>query len=64
MADLQTESNSLLAVLPLRYTAMHHPFTSPKDEDMHLMEKGPDGYDPKKIGQVGKQQIASHLFAL
>jgi len=36
-----------------RYTAMHHPFTSPKKEDEHLMEKKADGtFDKDKIGLV------------
>ena len=36
-----------------RYHAMHHPFTSPKAEDAHLLEKGEDGnFDPVKIGKV------------
>ena len=36
-----------------RYNAMHHPFTSPKAEDYHLLEKGPDGkYDPDKVGKA------------
>merc|ERR1719419_71095 len=37
-----------------RYTAMHHPFTSPKDDDFKLMEKDETTgeFDLKKIGQV------------
>jgi len=37
-----------------RYTAMHHPFTSPKEEDFKMMEKDPmtGEYDVNKIGRV------------
>ena len=37
-----------------RYTAMHHPFTSPKVEDMKYMEKDPKTgkFDQEKIGKV------------
>merc|ERR1719419_827697 len=37
-----------------RYTAMHHPFTSPKDEDFKLMEKDSETgeYDVNNIGRV------------
>jgi len=37
-----------------RYTAMHHPFTSPKDEDFKMMEKDEKTgeYNLSKIGKV------------
>jgi len=36
-----------------RYNAMHHPFTSCKEEDAHLMAKSADGsYDQAVIGKV------------
>lgn len=35
-----------------RYYAMHHPFTSPVDEDLNLLERAVDGGETALLGQI------------
>jgi aspartyl-tRNA synthetase len=35
-----------------RYYSMHHPFTSPLDEDLHLLERAVEGGESELLGQI------------
>jgi aspartyl-tRNA synthetase len=35
-----------------RYYSMHHPFTSPLDEDLHLLERAVEGGENELLGQI------------
>jgi aspartyl-tRNA synthetase len=35
-----------------RYYSMHHPFTSPVDEDLHLLERAVEGGESELLGQI------------
>ena len=35
-----------------RYYSMHHPFTSPVDEDLHLLERAVEGGEADLLGQI------------
>jgi aspartyl-tRNA synthetase len=35
-----------------RYYSMHHPFTSPLDEDLHLLERAVEGGETELLGEI------------